>query len=271
MRRRAITLFPFFLILFASVACTTGTDTLTPQEAILEMEQHPFSGPVLEQSAQSLKQALQKTPDDTWANIGAAELYLRIGYKVGSRYKQDNYVPEALDNAYTLAQRAIELAPDNSRAYALLAKLQIIRGEYKTAWETLNQAHKLDPDSFYPWYYLTVLNRYYKLYDKAKYYADRAESLAQYTHQRRWVIGERKNIADATGDLKAEEQAHLALIALEPDRPHPYGNYATFLYYQKRYTEAVTYFEKAIAISPYPKAVELLEKSRQRLTEATKE
>ncbi|HET9679908.1 MAG TPA: hypothetical protein VFP95_05015 [Gammaproteobacteria bacterium] len=265
MQRTIITLLVFYV--FTGTACTANAPELTPKEAILEMEKHTFNRAVLLRSVESLDQALEENPDNVWATIGMAEAFLHVGYMKGSRYEKDNYVPELLNKAYKYTLRAVELGPQNSRSYALLAKLQIIRGEYKTAWKTLSKAHDLDPNSFYPWYYLVVLNRYYQLYDKAKHYADRAGSLTHHTHHRRWIVKQLIEIADAQDNLEAEEQGYLKIIELNPERAHAYGNYAGFLYNQERYREAVNYYKKALKISRYPLAVRYLKKARERLKE----
>ena len=69
-------------------------------------------------------------------------------------------------------------------------------------------------------------------------------------------------MAEAAGDTKAIEAILQEHIRLAPGSPHAHGNYGLFLMNQGRFDEAVAQYEKAIASTPYPLAIEQLEKAK---------
>lgn len=70
-----------------------------------------------------------------------------------------------------------------------------------------------------------------------------AASRAGFPYHQRWILGGRIILAQLRQDVVTEEAAYQAAIALEPQEPHSYSNYAGFLKRHKRYDEAMAYYE----------------------------
>lgn len=70
---------------------------------------------------------------------------------------------------------AIFIPGRSRRPCTWLARVQIIEGEYREAWETLNTAHAKDPDNFYPWYFRSVISEQMRDRERAEHAIDEAE------------------------------------------------------------------------------------------------
>lgn len=257
-----------FIVFPAMIMLGACAEDMAPQDALQAMEAQPFQRDTLESSIEALQAALERTPEDPWVYLGLARAYLIGGYKSGGRFRFTSFFPESVDNARELVEHALKLNPDLSRAHAMRARLQIIEGEYREAWDTLNTAHELDRDGFHPWYLMGVLNRYYKEYDQSRKMLRRAMAASVHPYQKRWVLGQRKEIAEATNDAGAEEKLHREIVTMFPNEAHGYGNYGAFLLEQKRYEDAILQYEKALQIQRYPLAEQQLEKARRLASEA---
>lgn len=268
MRDRIMERTILFVMFPAMVMLGACAENMAPEDALQAMEEQPFQGDIIVSSIESLQAALERTPDDPWGYLGLAKASLIGGYQSGSRFESGNFVPESVDNARALVEHALKLNPDLSRAHSMRARLQIIEGEYREAWDTLNTAHELDPDDFHPWYLMGVLNRYYQEYDQSRRMLRRAMAASVHPYQKRWVLGQRKEIAEATNDADAEEKVHREIVTTFPDRAHGHGNYGAFLLEQKRYEDAIAQYEKALEIQRYPLAEQQLEKARRLAAEA---
>jgi len=232
----------------------------TPQEATRRIEAHPFNGEIIRSEAETLRSHVEDNPNDSWGYIGLARMFMIAGYQSGSRFNGANFDDTALSKARTLVDHAIQIDAGISRAHAVKARLQILDGDYKDAWDTLNRAHELDKRNFHAWYLMGVLNRLYKQYEESGNMLSKARRAAEHQYQERWVLQARKDIAEATDDAAAEEEVHRELISLSPQRAHAYGNYGAFLLEQDRYDEAIDRFDKALSIRRYP----LAEKQRRK-------
>jgi tetratricopeptide (TPR) repeat protein len=169
----------------------------------------------------------------------------------------------AVEKALAFAKRALELRPTESQASAQVARIYIIKKEYQTAWTLLNTAYDNDATNYYPWYLRGVIAVKMNDPKRALVQFDEAEKLAKHKYQHRQLNYQRQYIAKMNGDAAAEEALLKKNIQDNPDRANIYGNYAQFLKKHKRYDEAIAYWEKAIAISPYPHAIEQLKKTRE--------
>lgn len=241
---------------------------MDPKEALQSVEAHPFQSDVLISSVESLQEAMKQTPEDPWVYLGLARAYLIDGYRSGSRFEADSFSSDSVDNAGRLVEHALKLDPELARGYAMRARLQILEGEYRKAWDTLNRAYELDRDDFNPWYLMGVLNRYYGEYEQSAKMLRKAASAAEHPYQMRWVFDQRIDLAEATDDPAAEEKVHREVIATFPDRAHGYGNYGAFLLEQDRYDEAIERFETALDIQRYPLAEKQLAKARRLAAES---
>lgn len=168
-----------------------------------------------------------------------------------------------VEKALALAKRALELRPEESQASAQVARIYIIKKEYQTAWTLLNASYSNDKTNYYPWYLRGVIAVKMNDPKRAALQFDEAEKFAIHKYQHRQLNYQRQYIAKMNGDVAAEEKLLKKNIQDNPDKANLYGNYAQFLKKHKRYDEAIEYWEKAISISPYPHAIEQLNKTKE--------
>ncbi len=132
-------------------------DVALAKDAFYAIEESPFSVQTRQRAYRDIQRAYQQDPDDPWVAIAASRLQMEMAYRSGKRHFSDSYHQEMLEDAKRYAERAVQSGPEESVAYSQLARIQIITGDPRTAWQTLNDAHRLDPDSFYPWYLRSVI------------------------------------------------------------------------------------------------------------------
>lgn len=234
------------------------------ERAFYAMLEDPFNTQNVQQAFRDIARAKAVNADEPWVAIAMSRAMLGMGYRNGDRYRKRSYTPEAVDKALEYAERGATLAPADSEAQSQLARVQIIQGDLKAAWFTLNRAHEADAGNFSPWYLRGVIFVQMKDTAKASLALDEAERLATRPYQVRVVLQERMGVAKLNRDLDAEEQLHLAIIALNTKNPHSHGNYGAFLLTHKRYDEAIGQYETALSIARYPLAEKQLEKARRR-------
>lgn len=231
------------------------------REGFFALEARPFHSEALRDAARNIDLAARMSPDHAWVLVARSRAVLEAGYMKGDRSRLASYEADSVRVAGELARRALEAGPREPMAHIQVARIQIITEDHRGAWDTVNRAHALDPQGFYPWYYRGVIALRMKDPKRASEAFDAAEARASMPYQKEWAVGRRIDIARQQGDAAAEERLHKQLIALKPSEPHPYGNYGIFLKRQKRYDEAIEYFGKALAISPYRQAEEQLKQT----------
>lgn len=251
-----------FLILPSYIGCS-HVDGNTAQEAYYQIEGNVFDPSQLRQAAIKLERARKAYPNDPWVYMTESLATLVSGYKIGDWYKLNTFTEGSVDRALDLAKMAVELGPNESQAYAHLARIYIIKRKYKTAWSLLNEAHERSPESFYPWYFRGIISEQMRDATRATWYFDEADKCAKYDYQREIVNIHRQAVAKFTGNLGGQERLLKENIDRNPSNPYGYGNYASFLMKQKRYDEAIDNWERAIRIAPYPHAVEQLEEAKR--------
>jgi tetratricopeptide (TPR) repeat protein len=247
-----------FLILFLASCAKKEDPRVLAEQAFYAIERAPFDSQVLKEMGDQIYRAEKINATDPWVLIALSQLQMELGYMSGNRFKLSSYDVGYFERAKSYAEQAVKAAPENVIAQAKWAKIQIILNDNTGAWETLNRAHLIDPENFYPRHLRAALLMEMKQPDMAETALQEAERRIAEPYQRRWVIQQKITLAKIRKDPAAEERAHKEAIAADPNEPHPYGNYAGFLKWQKRYDEAIEYYNKAIAISPYPLAVEQL-------------
>jgi tetratricopeptide (TPR) repeat protein len=240
------------------------------RDAFYALDEKPFDVERRSKALEDIQRAAKQSPKEPWVAIATSRAILELGYSKGDRYRLTSFDPEAVEKAEEYAKQSVLLGPNESLAYSQLARVQLIRGNYRPAWDTLNQAHEKDPNDFYPWYLRGVLSNRMKNAERAKAALDEAEKHATQLYQGRLTLYERMTLAKLTGDLSAEERIYKQLIDLDPQNAHAYGNYANFLLSQKRYDEAIASYEKALSIASYPLAREQLERAKQLKNSAPK-
>lgn len=247
--------------LAAAGAAFAGEAGEGAKRAFFALEAKPFDRETARKAAQAIGRAYKAEPNDPWVLVAASQAVLSDGYIKGDRSRLGSYDPDSVKRADELARRAVALGPREPMAHIQRARLQIIAEDFRGAWDTLNRAYGLAPDGFYPWYYRGVIS--YRMQDakRAAEAFDAAFERAREPYQKEWAVGRRCDLAHMQRDHVAEERCLKQLIEMSPGEPHPYGNYALFLKGRKRYDEAIEYYRKAIAIRPYPLAVEQLKQA----------
>lgn len=268
--RHAARLVATATIVLATSGCSVQSGHDRAMKAFYAIDADALNGSVLRDADLAVGIARIQAKSDPWVEIAQSRLVLEHGYRSGVRSRMQSYRPEALRQALEHAQRAIALGPKESMAHVQLARLLIITGELQTAWEHLNQAHDLDPQGFYPWYYRAVIARLMEDPRRSSQALDEAEIRATRTYQLSWVAHARTDLAESTGDIAAEEAGHRREIELTPTDAYAYGNYAVFLKRERRFDEAVAYYRKAIALKPYGLAQEQLEQTLLQKDAATR-
>lgn len=244
-------------------ACSSqGEDGSLAEDAFYALEHDPFSRETREAAVESIGRAHALNPEDPWVAVARSRVALEFGYRGGSRFRTDNFHPEALEAALQFAREGVRLGPEQSVAHSQLARVQIVQGEYRAAWDTLNTAHAKDPDNFYPWYFRSVIAVQMRDRNRAERAIDEAEKRVVNPDHQHFVLGQRKQIALAMGSEAEKEAAYLAMIEHVPESAYAYGNYGAFLLRRERYAEAEEMLEKAVSIGAYPAALEDLEEAR---------
>jgi len=248
-------------IVLTSSGCSAQSGHDRAMRAFYAIDSDALNSSVLREADVAVGIASAQAKSDPWVEIAQSRLVLEHGYRSGARSRLQSFEPEAVRQALEHARRAVALGPNESMSHVQLARLLIITGELQNAWEQLNQAHDLDPQGFYPWYYRSVIARLMHDPRRSKDALDEAEGHATQAYQYRWVTEARTSLAASTGDKVAEEAAHRREIELNPSDAYAYGNYAVFLKRERRYDEAIAYYRKAISLKPYSLAQDQLEQT----------
>jgi tetratricopeptide (TPR) repeat protein len=233
------------------------------EEAYYQIEGNVFDRLAINNALAKLEQARRVNPRDPWVYMTASLAVLVSGYTIGDWYSPQTFIEGTIDKALDLAVKAVDADPQESQCHAHLARLRILQGDYKAAWEVLAEAYKRNPNSFYLWYFRGIIAEKMRDAVKGKLYFDEAEQRVAYKYQASLLNIHRQKLAKISGDLAEQERLLKDNIAHSPDKPHFYGNYAHFLMSQERYDEAIQYWQKAIELGPYLHALEQLEQTKR--------
>ena len=233
--------------------------------AYYQIEENVFNAVKFRDALIELDVAQHKNPEDPWLYLSLSLAKLVQGYTIGDWYEMKTFNPGSVDQAVQLAQVALQKGPRLSQSYAHLARLLILKTEFKEAWQLLNTAHSLDPESFYPWYFRGILYEKMKSAQKANECLNEALLHAKYGYQKSIVNIHLQKVAAFSGDINQQEKLLLQNIQDNKNNAAYYGNYARFLMNHFRYKEAVQYWEKALAISTYQEALQGLDEAKKML------
>lgn len=252
-----------FLVLTTGIPgiSNAGSAEDLAKSAFFAIEENPFDTNVVQDAERKIYRAYKEDPKDPWVLIALSRATLENGYMRGDRSKLSTYAPGYVDKAGEFAKAALQRGAHLGMAHIQYAKIQMINGDLKGSWLTLNRAYELNREDFYPWYYRAVISIRMGDYRIANSYLDKAGAYAKKDYQKSWVADRRIYLAKLLGDESAIESAYKKTIEADPKSPHAHGNYANYLKSKKRYAEAISYYRKAIEIAPYPLAQEGLKET----------
>jgi TolB-like protein len=168
-----------------------------------------FSNPEKLQAARRhYKQALQADPSYAPALAGLASVEAQY-------YRNLEPTQAHLRLAEELAQQALALDPELSRAHVAMGEVYGMRYDYAHAAEEIRQGIRTRPDNAWAWDVLS------------------------------WVLGYQQ-----PPDAQGAEQAGREAIRLEPNFPGAFYHLGRALLLQKRYQEAITNFDHASELDP---------------------
>lgn len=228
------------------------------------MEESPFDNGVFQESMSLIDSAYKSDPNEPWVYIASSLAIMQQGYKIGSWYNHKSFRSGIVDKALQFAEKAKQLGKTESQAYAHLARMLIIKNEYRKAWEFLNKSYQLDNSNYYAWFYKALISYYMKGYDDTLSNLDEAEKHITHRYQKKFITRQRQRVARKQGDKALEEKMYKKNIEDFPENAYMYGNYANFLLKNGRPRESVVYYEKAISITPYPNALNKLEEAKRK-------
>lgn len=255
-------------IAFVGQACSPPSagadqDSLA-RDAYHQIEGNVFKFAELHDATLIIESAHEANPNDPWVYLAASLATLVSGYQIGDWYEEATFREGTVTKALELATQARVHGPNESQAYAHLARLRIIQAEYETAVQLLEEALHLDSASYYPWYFRGIAAVRMGNLDSAWLNFDEAEKRAVFPYQQKLLNLHRQDAARLAGDRNEHERLLRENIRRHPSDPHIYGNYAHFLTQQERFAEAVEYWEKAVEFGPYPEAVNRLQEAKKR-------
>lgn len=257
---------PIFCIFLAAETVSAAT---VAQEAYYELEATVFDPTLIEKALDAIERR-DSEKNDSWRYLTASLAVLISGYKIGDWYSLKTFEEGTADRALALANKALQLDPKNSQSHAHYARLLILKGEYQMAFTMLNEAHRLDGNSFYPWYFRGIIAEKMRDAPRARSAFDEAERRVSHEYHNSLINIHRQKVAKFSKLYDEQERLLQENIAHNPNASVYYGNYAKFLMAHKRYDEAIAYWEKAIAISPYRQAIaELAEAKKLRQLDGT--
>jgi tetratricopeptide (TPR) repeat protein len=260
-------LFALFLLLLS--ACAEQAPAPSAEDharaALERLDGGSLRGGVLEQAAADVSRARLIDANDPWVAVASAELVLALGYRSGDAFRGRSYAREALAQADRLLQPALQADPPIARAYLTQARLQILRGQRRQAWETLNTAYTLQPEHHRPWLLRGVIALQMKDPQRAKTQLDEAERWADSDAARISVLRQRARMERAHGSPESELAQLRRIIEIDTSAAHAHGNLGAALLRMKRYEEAIYALERALAIERYPLAEQQLARARQGL------
>lgn len=268
------------LVVLGSLASAAAPDpkavpgTATPRElareAYYQIEANVFDRKQLEDAYVKINQAADKNRNEAYVYLAVSLGTLVTGYTIGNWYDKQTFAGNSIDQSLAYAKQALALDPNLGQAHAHLARLLILRGEFKDAEQHLKKAKELDPQSFYPWYFEGILyEKQANVQQGMKAFAVAESKIAQ-THQRRILSEHKQLLAKLAGDPTLQEKLLKENIANNPTHPQVNGNYAQFLMCQGRYAEAIVQWEKTLKIGGYPRAVDQLEEAKKLLAKQRK-
>lgn len=95
------------------------------------MEESPFDRDAFKKAILILNSAYKSDPNEPWVYIAYSLATMQSGYRIGSWYRLKSFNKGIIEKAQQLAEKAKELGENESQSHAHLARILIIKKEYK--------------------------------------------------------------------------------------------------------------------------------------------
>ena len=233
------------------------------REAYYQIEANVFAWGRLEEAYTKINKAADQDPKEAYVYLAVSLGTLVAGYTIGDWYEMKTFAGDSVQQAMNYAQQAVTLDPNLSQAHAHLGRLLILKREFAEADQHLKKAKELEPTNFYPWYFEGVSHEKQGHLVEANQAFDRAQQYTALKHHPLLILNHRQIVAKLSKDYTLAEKLYKDGIALNPESAYAHGNYAQFLMCQGRYREAIVFWEKAISIVPYGRAIDQLAKAKE--------
>jgi tetratricopeptide (TPR) repeat protein len=186
----------------------------------------------LQQAADVCRQILVANPRHAQAMHLLATLALQTG---------------DLDQAVSLLEGAIDLAPSEPAFHATLGQTLGARGEFEKAKESLARAIGLAPRSPRPYYSLAMAHRVQGEWQQARDCCRQALALDPQFHEAEDLLGD---VLRHLGDRAAARACYERALAIKPDDFDAVINLATMARHDRDDERALRYFQRARELAP---------------------
>jgi tetratricopeptide (TPR) repeat protein len=260
-------LFP--LLLVALTACKPSEQARSKARELSRAARatilaNPYNGDSLTSAKLALQAAARLSPDEAWVHIGRGYLARAQGHgDGGSWYKAERFQPQLLAVARSEAAFAVAADPKEPIAWCLQSWIDALDGRYDKVQDDINRAHDLDSSLFEPYQTRAVVMQRTRHYEQAEIFARAADTHATEPWQKHMARQELATLAHVRND-RIEELRLLVLNAQdESDNGWTQASVAEWYMAEKRYAEAIPWWEKAVSLAPFRRAVEQLAKARE--------
>lgn len=264
--------FPIFRTLaFSALAACTATphDPAAARDlakrAYIALESRPYDRDSVAFADQSLAKAKRLAPEEVWVHIGLAHLALVRGHDGGSWYAGKMFDPNALGIAREEASKAVVDDPKEAMAWCMQGWVDILDKDFPRVQADVNQAYLLDTSLFEPYFLRAAALLGNRQYEKAKGFYLLADSHAVRPKQKANAHRGLSSVAYGQHDRAEELRQLLLQAAVEPDNGWGQSLVGEWYSREKRWPEAVEWWERTVALAPFPRAVEQLRKAREAL------
>lgn len=233
------------------------------KSAFSTLENRPYDLDSVRWAATRLAMATKLSPGESWVHLCKGQMALTRGHDIGSWYKLKRYDPASVEFARREAELALVADSTEPRAWCFSAFLHILDQRWDLVQSEVNRAYQLDTSAFEPYHLRAVAYRLVGQYDKSRQFYLLADSHAVEVGQRKRVLQGLSEVARGQGD--DTEQLRLLLLGVENDPTSGWavGLVAEWFMRRKRYPEAVQWWERTVALAPFPRALDQLAKARE--------
>ncbi len=247
------------------VAEAESHDHSLAREAYYQIEGNVFNWKKIQEATSKIAKAEKKDPNDPWVYLASSMFHIVKGYGGRDWYTLSNFEEESIYKAGELAEKAVRIGSKESQTHAHFGRLLILLEAYDQAEASLDEALRLNKNSFYPWYFKGILYEKQHRWEEALHHFKEAEKRVEFKYHHMIVNAHRQRVAVDLEDWEKEEELLKENIKNNPENKWMYDNYADFLVGQKRYPEAIEMWKKANAIEPYPRATQKIHETQLKM------